>query len=55
MLARVDAPFSMSYQRGMLYVRADRETIEKVGNLINETVQGECALGDHGVVERHRF
>lgn len=31
-----DAPFSMRYQGGVLYVRADQETLDAVGNLLNE-------------------
>jgi type II secretory pathway component GspD/PulD (secretin) len=30
------APFTMTYQQGVLYVRADNETIQQVGDLINE-------------------
>lgn len=30
------APFTMSFQQGVLYVRADAETIQQVGDLINE-------------------
>jgi len=30
------SPFTMNYQGGVLYVRADRETIDAVGKLLNE-------------------
>ena len=31
-----DSPFGMRYQGGVLYVRADRETLDAVGRLLNE-------------------